>query len=65
MIKLNPDKEYVEEVRTRLKDNDGYCPCRIDRTPDTKCMCKDFRDMKEGMCHCGLYIKEVSQERPV
>lgn len=58
MIKLNPDKEYVEEVRTRLKDNDGYCPCRIDRTPDTKCMCKDFRDMKEGMCHCGLYIKE-------
>ena len=60
MIKLNPDKEYVEEVRTRLKDNDGYCPCRIDKTPDTKCMCKDFRDMKEGMCHCGLYIKEVS-----
>lgn len=58
MIKLNPDKEYVEEVRTRLKDNDGYCPCQIDRTPDTKCMCKDFRDMKEGMCHCGLYIKE-------
>lgn len=58
MVKLNPDKEYVEEVRARLKDNDGYCPHRIDKTPDTKCLCKDFRSMKEGMCHCGLYIKE-------
>ncbi len=24
---------------------------------DTKCMCKEFREMDEGMCHCGLYIK--------
>ena len=57
-ITLNPDKEYVTEIKEALKNNNGYCPCRLEHTPDTKCMCKDFRDMNEGMCHCGLYIKE-------
>lgn len=57
-IKQNPDKEYANEVRKKLKDNGGYCPCRLEKTPDTKCMCKEFRESEEGMCHCGLYIKE-------
>lgn len=57
-IKQNPDKEYANEVRKKLKENGGYCPCRLKKTPDTKCMCKEFREMEEGMCHCGLYIKE-------
>lgn len=54
----NPDKEYANEVRKRLKDNGGYCPCRLEKTPETKCMCKEFLEQKEGMCHCGLYIKK-------
>lgn len=57
-IKQNPDIEYANEVRRKLKDNGGYCPCRLEKTPDTKCMCKEFRESDEGMCHCGLYIKE-------
>lgn len=57
-IKQNPDKEYANEVRKKLKENGGYCPCRLKKTPDTKCMCKEFREMEEGMCHCGLYIKD-------
>lgn len=57
-IKQNPDKEYAKQVRTKLKENDGYCPCRLEKTEDTKCMCKEFKEMEEGMCHCGLYIKE-------
>lgn len=57
-IKQNPDKEYANEVRKKLKENGGYCPCRLEKTPDTKCMCKEFREQAEGMCHCGLYIKE-------
>ena len=56
-IKLNPDKEFVKEFIEKVKDNDGYCPCRISKTPDTKCMCKEFREQEEGECHCGLYIK--------
>lgn len=57
MIKINEDEEIVKEVRRALAANDGYCPCRIEHTEDTKCMCKAFRDMEEGECHCGLYIK--------
>ncbi len=62
-IKTNPDREYVKEIRDKLKKNGGYCPCRLIKNSDTKCMCKEFRDMMEnnesGMCHCGLYIAEV------
>lgn len=57
-IRQNPDREYAAEVRKRLKENGGYCPCKLERSPDTKCMCKEFREQKDGMCHCGLYIKE-------
>lgn len=61
-IKQNPDKEYANEVRKKLKDNGGYCPCRLEKTPDTKCMCKEFRDQLErnekGFCHCGLWCAE-------
>lgn len=56
----NPDMDYAAKVMGKLKANDGYCPCRLVKTEETKCMCKEFRDMtangKEGFCHCGLYI---------
>ena len=57
MIRLNEDEELVAEIRRALNENDGYCPCRIEKTADTKCMCKEFREQNEGECHCGLYIK--------
>ena len=58
-VKVNPDTELVNEIRKKLKENDGYCPCRIQKNEDTKCMCKEFVEQEElGECHCGLYIKE-------
>lgn len=57
MIKVSEDKELVSEIRAQLKENGGYCPCVIVHSEDTKCMCKEFREMPEGTCHCGLYIK--------
>lgn len=56
-IIVNPDNEVVKTVRQALKDNDGYCPCKVLHIADNKCMCKDFREQGEGECHCGLYIK--------
>ena len=56
-IKENPDKELVDTIRKRLKENDGYCPCRVVKNNSTKCMCSDFLSQGEGECHCGLYIK--------
>lgn len=52
------DTAHAEEVIQKLKANDGYCPCKLEKTKDTKCMCLDFRGMDEGTCHCGLYVKE-------
>ena len=57
-IRLNPDQKYVKEIRRQIKENSGYCPCSLLKSEDTKCMCKEFREMESGMCHCGLYIKE-------
>ena len=57
-VKQTTDIELAKEIRARLKENDNYCPCRLQKTQDTKCMCKEFREAEEGMCHCGLYIKE-------
>ena len=62
-IRLNEDKELVARIREGLKMKDGYCPCRLEKTEDNKCMCKEFRDQIadpnfEGYCHCLLYFKE-------
>ncbi len=56
----NPDRDYVSEIKTMLKKNNGYCPCAIEKSSDTKCKCKAFRDQvasgEAGACHCGLWI---------
>lgn len=40
-------REIDPGFRKYVVENDGYCPCMVEKTPDTKCMCKDFRDQKE------------------
>ena len=62
-IRLNEDEAAVARLKAALEKKDGYCPCRIERIPDNKCMCKEFRDQiadpnYEGYCHCMLYYKE-------
>ena len=62
-VRLNEDKEMVKIVRGGLKRTGGYCPCRMERTEDNKCICKEFRDQIanpdfQGYCHCMLYYKE-------
>lgn len=55
---LNDDFFLVKDIRERLKENGGYCPCKLIKNEDTKCMCKEFREQNEpGFCHCGLYRK--------
>ena len=59
-ITTNSNKELVSKIQNLLKENGGYCPCRTIKNPDTKCMCKEFREQIKhnelGECHCGLYI---------
>ncbi len=61
-ITLNPDAEVVATVKEGLKQKGGYCPCRVGKSEDIKCMCKEFREQIadpefEGFCHCMLYYK--------
>ena len=61
-VKLNENKEIVEKIKKKKKKKGGYCPCRVEKTEDTKCMCKEFREQIadpnfEGYCHCMLYYK--------
>ncbi len=57
MIRLNKNIETVKSIKKKIKENGGYCPCRLIKNKDTKCMCKEFREQESGECHCGLYIK--------
>lgn len=57
-ITYNQDKQVVDKILDALDKNNGYCPCKLEKNKDTKCMCKEFKEQKEGYCHCGLYIKE-------
>lgn len=50
--------EVTPEFAQIVAKHDGYCPCAIDRTEDTKCPCKTFRDRNTpGPCYCGRYEK--------
>lgn len=50
--------EVIPEFREVVALNDGYCPCMIEKSEDTKCMCKEFREQETpGPCHCGRFEK--------
>lgn len=61
-IILNSDEEHVKAIQEALKNNQGFCPCATFKSPDTKCMCKEFREQEEGFCHCMLYQKVKIEE---
>lgn len=62
-VRYNEDAEVVRIVKEGLAKKDGYCPCRLPKTEEYKCICKEFREQIadpefEGYCHCRLYYKE-------
>jgi len=51
-------REIDPSVKALVIQNDGYCPCAIAHVSETKCMCKEFRELDEpGICHCGRFEK--------
>ena len=55
---LNPDSAMVKEIKKRIKKMNGFCPNKEEKTADTKCPCRQYRET--GECDCGLYIKDIS-----
>ena len=61
-IQETSDKDHVAAVREALSQNDGSCPCALERTDATVCACDKFaRNCTDpnwfGQCDCGLYEK--------
>ena len=59
---LNPDDKVVQMINEGLKRTGGYCPCKVKRIPENKCMYEEFRNQIkdpnfEGFCHWRLYYK--------
>ncbi len=61
-VRFNEDENLVKKIQEGLRRKGGYCPCRLERTEENKCICKEFREQIadpdfEGYCHCRLYYK--------
>ena len=54
-VTLNPDTKVVEAIREGLKQKGGYCPCRLEKTEDTKCMCKMI--YSRFIIYCLIYSR--------
>lgn len=52
-LKVIANKEIYEKFKVSLKDNNGYCPCSIEKSENTKCICKKMRE--EKICECEVY----------
>ncbi len=50
-VVINPDPEFVQNLRRRIKSNSGFCPCKLEKKPENKCPCRDFRE--DRGCDCG------------
>jgi len=61
-VEFNKDENVVKAIQEGLKRTGGYCPCKLNRTAENKCMCEEFKAQIndpefEGYCHCRLYYK--------
>ena len=61
-VVFNEDKNIVNAIKEGLKRTGGYCPCKLKKIEENKCMCEEFKAQIndpefEGYCHCRLYYK--------
>lgn len=61
-VRYNENADIVKTIKEGLKQKGGYCPCRVGKAEEFKCICKEFREQIadpefEGYCHCLLYYK--------
>ena len=42
-VRLNEDQEIVRTIREGLRRTGGYCPCRLARTEENRCMCREVQ----------------------
>ena len=66
-VRFNENAQVVEAIKRGLEKKGGYCPCRVEKKEEFKCICEEFKAQIadpdfEGYCHCMLYYKSKDQE---
>ena len=46
-VTLNSDAELVKTIKEGLEAKGGYCPCRLERKEEYKCICEEFKKQIE------------------
>lgn len=56
-FRFNPELDAEKRFRIvhAIFENGGHCPCKQEKTRDTICLCKEFRET--GKCACGLFVR--------
>lgn len=63
-VKKNPAIEDWDALKQKIRDNGHYCISKKDKILENQCMCKEFKNADcEGPCTCGLYIKELRDDK--
>ena len=52
-LTLTSNQTKAEKIIKAIYENDGYCPCRLTKSKDSKCPCKEM--IENNKCHCGLF----------
>jgi hypothetical protein len=56
----NRNVDKYNQMTIAVNENNGYCPCMIEQSEDTKCICKEFKEQDyEGKCHCERFEKII------
>lgn len=60
-FRLNPNSEHVNMIVEGLQKKERFCPCRVQKTEENICCCKDF--IENGHCCCKLWEKVEESEQ--
>lgn len=53
---LNSNRVLVMQIMRGVVAKGGYCPCKVQKTEENLCPCRDLYD--KGVCVCGLYVNK-------
>lgn len=58
-------EEINVSMASKVEKNGGYCPCAVEKIPETLCPCLMFREEVIGeICLCGRFKKVASTVCP-
>jgi ferredoxin-thioredoxin reductase catalytic subunit len=55
-VALPETDKHGELIRKALLRNQGFCPCRMDKSDSNRCPCFNLR--MNGQCKCGLFKRK-------